>query len=145
MSVPSTPTPNAEIGKLREERDRLITELESVKTERDLLTTDLKQVKTEHERAISAAATVKGERDKLATEIKAAQNKIRELHAQLSLVERERDRLAAQRNEQPFNTDLEALRDRILANLKLGKQAPGYKASYKALDLFIAELKREPK
>jgi hypothetical protein len=30
--------------------------------------------------------------------------------------------------------DLEALRDRILLDLKLGKQAPGYKAAQKALE-----------
>lgn len=36
--------------------------------------------------------------------------------------------------------DLKAIRDRALASLKLGKQAPGYKAAAKALDQFIAEL-----
>lgn len=34
----------------------------------------------------------------------------------------------------------EALRDRILSQLKLGKQATGYKMALKALNLFIAEL-----
>lgn len=36
--------------------------------------------------------------------------------------------------------ELELLRDRILLDLKLGKQAPGYKAIQKALNRFIAEL-----
>lgn len=40
----------------------------------------------------------------------------------------------------PQVVDLEALRDRILFDLKLGKQAPGYKAAQKALNRFIAEL-----
>ncbi len=35
---------------------------------------------------------------------------------------------------------LEALRDRILLELKLGKQATGYKTALKALNRFIAEL-----
>jgi hypothetical protein len=35
---------------------------------------------------------------------------------------------------------LEALRDRILFELKLGKQATGYKVALKALNRFIAEL-----
>ena len=35
---------------------------------------------------------------------------------------------------------LEALRDRILFELKLGKQASGYKVALKALNRFIAEL-----
>lgn len=37
-------------------------------------------------------------------------------------------------------TTLETLRDRVFSELKLGKQAPGYKAALKALNLFIAEL-----
>ncbi len=36
--------------------------------------------------------------------------------------------------------ELELLRDHILSELKLGKQAPGYKAIQKALNRFIAEL-----
>lgn len=40
----------------------------------------------------------------------------------------------------PQMADLEALRERILSDLKLGKQAPGYKAAHKALNRFIAEL-----
>lgn len=35
---------------------------------------------------------------------------------------------------------LETLRDQVLVQLKLGKQAPGYKAALKALNHFIAEL-----
>ena len=35
---------------------------------------------------------------------------------------------------------LEVLRDRILSQLKLGKQATGYKMALKVLNLFIAEL-----
>jgi hypothetical protein len=33
-----------------------------------------------------------------------------------------------------------ATRERILSGLKLGKQAPGYEAAFKALDRFIDEL-----
>ncbi len=40
----------------------------------------------------------------------------------------------------PHMAALEALRDRILLDLKLGKQVPGYKAAQKALNRFIAEL-----
>jgi hypothetical protein len=38
----------------------------------------------------------------------------------------------------PQIPDLEAKRDRVLLDLKLGKQAPGYKAAQKALNRFIA-------
>ena len=40
----------------------------------------------------------------------------------------------------PTVVDLEALRDRVLFDLKLGKQASGYKAAQKALNFFIAQL-----
>ncbi len=37
--------------------------------------------------------------------------------------------------------DLEAVRDRILSSLKLGRQAAGYRAAAKALDQFIATMR----
>jgi len=36
--------------------------------------------------------------------------------------------------------ELKTLRDRVLLSLKLGKQAPGYRAALKALNHFITEL-----
>ena len=41
----------------------------------------------------------------------------------------------------PQVPDLEAVRERILSGLKLGKQASGYKAALKALERFIDELR----
>ncbi|NJN07568.1 MAG: hypothetical protein HC815_06075 [Richelia sp. RM1_1_1] len=38
--------------------------------------------------------------------------------------------------------DMPAIRDRILFELKLGRQASGYRAAKKALNQLIAELKR---
>ena len=38
---------------------------------------------------------------------------------------------------------LETVRDQVLLQLKLGKQAPGYKAALKALNHFIAALTRQ--
>lgn len=40
----------------------------------------------------------------------------------------------------PDRDELEQKRDRIFSNLKLGKQAPGYKTAKKVLDQFIREL-----
>lgn len=40
------------------------------------------------------------------------------------------------------NTKLENLRDRVLSELKLGKQASGYKVAQKVLDRFISEFNR---
>ncbi|MGL5922468.1 hypothetical protein [Chroococcidiopsis sp.] len=50
----------------------------------------------------------------------------------------ENSALRQQTEQQP---DLEAVRERILSGLKLGRQASGYKAAAKALDRFIAELR----
>jgi hypothetical protein len=40
----------------------------------------------------------------------------------------------------PMTSELEILRDRVLSQLKLGKQATGYKTAQKVLNRFIAEL-----
>jgi hypothetical protein len=46
----------------------------------------------------------------------------------------------SQQTSLPQPQTFEALRDRILSQLKLGKQATGYKMALKVLNLFIAEL-----
>jgi hypothetical protein len=43
-------------------------------------------------------------------------------------------------HQTPRLSELEILRDRVLSELKLGKQASGYKTDQKALNRFIAEL-----
>lgn len=55
----------------------------------------------------------------------------------------ELDRLKEAKDQGPPQQlpDLEAVREHILAGLKLGKQASGYKAALKALDRFIDELR----
>lgn len=71
---------------------------------------------------------------------------IDELKSELEQVRQERDRLAqevaANQVSQPQQPDLEAIRDRVLASLKLGKQAPGYKSAMKVLNDFISRLKQ---
>ncbi|MBD2677386.1 hypothetical protein H6H03_09890 [Nostoc paludosum FACHB-159] len=42
----------------------------------------------------------------------------------------------------PSITELEALRDQVLQELKLGKKAPGYKTTQKALNQFITLLSK---
>lgn len=67
---------------------------------------------------------------------------IDELKIELEQARLERDRLAAElaanQASQSQQPDLEAIRDRVLASLKLGKQAPEYKRTKKAIDSFIA-------
>jgi molybdenum-dependent DNA-binding transcriptional regulator ModE len=72
------------------------------------------------------------------------------LRAELESLRQERDQLEAEVNR--FTEQLaaeershesinhEAVRDRILASLKLGKQAPQYKAAARAIDEFIKEI-----
>ncbi len=55
----------------------------------------------------------------------------------------ELDRLKANEPSGTDIPDLQAIRDCILADLKLGKQAPGYKAATKALDRLIALLRAQ--
>ena len=56
------------------------------------------------------------------------------------------ERASAERTGAPAATesapppDLPAIRERVLAGLKLGRQAPGYKAAAKALSEFMREL-----
>jgi hypothetical protein len=47
-------------------------------------------------------------------------------------------------HQTPRLSELEILRDRVLSELKLGKQASGYKTAHKALNRFITELTSEP-
>ena len=60
------------------------------------------------------------------------------LQLELEQVQQELAICKASQSQQP---DLEAIRDRVLAGLKLGKQAPGYKSAKKVLDDFISRLK----
>jgi hypothetical protein len=48
--------------------------------------------------------------------------------------------LVEHNREYPLETSLEALRERVLSSLKLGKQAAGYKTAQKALERFLTEL-----
>lgn len=62
------------------------------------------------------------------------------LKAELEHLRQEHDRLAeklAACQTSQHQSSLEELRDRVLAELKLGKQAPGYKSAVKALNRFI--------
>lgn len=71
-----------------------------------------------------------------------AKNEVEQLKIELEQVRQERNRLAAElaanQASQSQQPDLEAIRDRVLAGLKLGKQAPEYKRTKKAIDSFIA-------
>lgn len=73
---------------------------------------------------------LRGEREELDKEIN-------ELHAKVSDLDLELTNLKQQPQQQ---IDLEAIRDRALAKLKLGKQAPEYKRAKKYMDLLLAEL-----
>lgn len=73
---------------------------------------------------------LRSERDQLDREVN-------ELHAKVGDLDLELTNLKQQPQQQ---LDFEAIRDRALTKLKLGKQAPEYKRSKKAMDLLIAEL-----
>jgi len=50
---------------------------------------------------------------------------------------------ATLRQQIPPQSRLEAIRDRILGNLNIGRNAVAYKAAQKVLDEFIGELYRK--
>lgn len=72
--------------------------------------------------------------------------KIQQLESEIQQLRQDRDRLAhelaACQASQPQQVDLEAIRDRVLTGLKLGRQAPGYKSAMKVLNDFIFRLKQ---
>lgn len=62
----------------------------------------------------------------------------------LATQQRLEERLATLEQHQEVPTpDLKVLSERVLAQLHLGKQAPGYKSAKKALSNFITELNKE--
>jgi hypothetical protein len=66
---------------------------------------------------------------------------ISRLRAESQTLRQDREQLAAEElKHSPTPVDYSAIRDHILASLKLGKQAPQYKAAAKAFDEFIKEI-----
>jgi regulator of replication initiation timing len=63
---------------------------------------------------------------------------IEQLQQQLGALASENAELRARCQQRPEIPDLEAIRDRFLASLRLGKQASEYKRTKSALDRFIA-------
>lgn len=66
-----------------------------------------------------------------------AEEEIRRLRAQVAHLAEENAKLLERVRELAVVSDLEALKDRVLSSLKLGKQAPGYKKALSALNQFI--------
>lgn len=81
----------------------------------------------------------------LGTELQAAQLKVTKLQLELGFstggVRHLKDEAESFRQESQQLPNFEAVRDRILYGLKLGKQAPGYKRTKAAIDRFISELR----
>lgn len=76
-------------------------------------------------------------------EIEALKAEAEQLRSQLAALEQENDKLTSDLVLNPKSqelSDYEAARDRALAKLKLGRQAPEYKRAKKAMDLLLDEL-----
>ena len=69
------------------------------------------------------------------------EEEIRRLRAQLAHLREENAKLEEQIRDLPVVSDLEAIRERVLSRLKMGKQAPGYKKALSALNQFIELLR----
>ena len=62
---------------------------------------------------------------------------IRQLRAEVANLRAANGKLVEQVRELPVVSDLEAIRERVLSRLKMGKQASGYKMAKSALNQFI--------
>ena len=70
------------------------------------------------------------------------EDEIRRLKAEIAHLRAENAKLVENLTEKPTQVnDLEAIRDRVLSSLKLGKQAPGYKTAKLALNQFMQLLR----
>lgn len=68
--------------------------------------------------------------------------KLAELNRENEELKAQLTQLQSQLPKEPEQSlDYQAIRDKVLSSLKLGKQAPGYKSAIKALERFIAEIK----
>ena len=119
-------TQNEEIARLQAENTRLQNELQKSLAEGKNLTVELEAVKLDQ--------------DKLQNELQKSLDEGTYLTVELEAVRLERDKL---QNKLPkrlhIKPDYQALRDRILNKLKIGRQS----ASGKAIDAFIKELQKE--
>lgn len=80
---------------------------------------------------------------KAKNEVEALKAEAEQLRSWLAALEQENDKLTSDLVLNPKDQELpdyEAARDRALAKLKLGKQAPEYKRAKKAMDLLLDEL-----
>lgn len=78
------------------------------------------------------------ERDQLDQEVNQLHAKVGDLDLELSNLKEQ-----IQRQVETKQLDLQSVRDRALAKLKVGKQAPDYKRYKKGMDLLIAELESD--
>lgn len=76
----------------------------------------------------------------IAENLKPADNPSEKLEELIRENEELKAQLSQLRHESEESRDYQAIRDQVLAGLKLGKQAPGYKSALKALDRFITEI-----
>lgn len=69
-----------------------------------------------------------------------SEEEIKRLKTEVQRLSEENALLVERSQENFLAPSLEELRERVLSSLKLGKQAPGYKAAQKALECFITKL-----
>lgn len=76
----------------------------------------------------------------IAGDLKLADNSSQKLAELIRENEELKAQLSQLRHESQERPDYQVIRDKVLAGLKLGKQAPGYKSAVKVVDRFIAEI-----
>lgn len=89
-------------------------------------------------KALTEVTDLKAQVEQLRSERDQLDLEVDRLHAKVGDLDLELTNLKEQQPQQ--KPDLEAIRDRALTKLKLGKQAPEYKRAKKYMDLLLAEL-----
>lgn len=122
-------------------------EYERLKVDRDALrlaaeSDDKEQVVAERDKLNERVSDLLLEVENLKNENTALRQAVTDANrTELQSFERLQESAAASESVQN-HLPLQKIRERVLAKLKLGKQAPGYKAAVKAIDLFVVQLEK---
>lgn len=128
-------------NKINEQRHRLIEEKGELRRELEQARADLEK-RSQSQSVSPDVIKLDQENENLLEKLQQISLENESLLKKLQQTRAELEEVRSQKTDAPtFELpDLDELRDRILASLKLGKQAPGYKSAQKALDKFIEGL-----
>lgn len=132
-------TDNSELKALKVEVEQLKLELRTLQRQNAHLQKENTYLQQRHEEREPILNDLIHQKVSLTSGIVEFSQDLRQAEQERSQLIDEIERL----KQEPPLPDLEAVRDRILSSLKVGKQAPEYKRTKAAIDRFIAEVRSE--